>query len=233
MFTLGFQKPGPAVQAPSETKAGEKGAEGVEKGKPAEEGAKGEVLPPSAEAPAAQPMEGPTKMGRADYKPPERVGPASSPFVSFLGRPGAQAAVQAAGPPTPGPGQYAPFAPPEVPPPIAYQPPGLVGPPMAPATVVVTRPKPPSFFEEHANWPGGVPGRPATPRVYLPLTLRGTVLGDKPCAIVWDGSRNRIVGEGDSLTIEGHKVVFREIGKGYAQVVFNQRVRTLRLMEGT
>lgn len=107
---------------------------------------------------------------------------------------------------------------------------------MAPVTVSpgVTRPKPPSFFEREApNWPGGVPGRPAIPRVYFPLTLRGTVLGDKPCAIVWDGSRNRIVGEGDSLTIEGHKVVFREIGKGYAQVVYNQRVRTLRLMEGT
>jgi hypothetical protein len=105
---------------------------------------------------------------------------------------------------------------------------------MVPVTVKpVAPPKPLTYFERLGNnWPLNVPARPPVSRAVVPLALLGTVEGDKPCAVVWDGTRSRIVEEGSSLTIQGSKIFFREIGKGYAQVVCDHRVRTLKLREG-
>lgn len=227
--------PAPAAKAPSPTKTGEKGAVGVGVEGPAGEVAKGEVPLVGAEALSPKPVQPATRLGRADYRPPEQFGPAANPFVPLVGeRRAVEPSLQAI-PAASAPERFAPV--PEVPPPFAgpQAPQGLalaaVGAPGGMVTVSPVAKR--RTFLEPLEWPGGVPGRPSLPRVSLPLSLRGTVVGDRPCAIVWDGQRSRVVGEGESLTIQGHKVVFREIGKGYAQVVYDHKVRTLKLREET
>jgi hypothetical protein len=240
VVTLGFKKPAAVVQKPSETSAAAKAggeATGEKAGEAASKGATvpaGVTAPAGAEAPSMKGELAAPRLGRPDYKPPEQYGPAPDPFASFMGRGGAQGpGLQAAAPSAPA--VQPSWSPPQgVPAPTTGQPAAVVvSPSGVQVTVkpVVARPK--SFIESLGKWPEGVPARPSVPRASFPLVLLGTVLGDRSCAIVWDGSRSRIIGEGGSLTIWGSQIVFREIGNGYAQVVYDRRVRTLRLREGS
>ena len=177
------------------------------------------------------------RLGRPDYRSPVERGPASDPFDSSQrGRAGPlppETAPPSVGP-GPGPETYPSSLAPGVPPVFIDQSPQIPSPygTPAPGADEPEEPtKPLSFFERH-HWPLDLPARPTTRRVSVPLSLLGTVVGARPCAIVWDGLRTLIVGEGDSLTVQGRKVLFREIGEGHAQVIYDRRVHTLKLREG-
>jgi len=236
LVALWATKKAPAPAPVASSKGAQKAVEEAGKGKPAQEGAKGGVQPATTEVVEAKPPETTSKMGRPDYLPPARAGAAPDPFAP-LSRQGAGALTAPSGAPTqPGPATYV-SMPENLPPPTVGQPfvsaGGVQPSPLVAVKPVSVKPRAANFFDSLGpDWPYS-PARPAVPSTGTSLVLLGTVLGDRPCAIVWDGSRSRIVGEGDSLSIRGHRFTFREIGNGYAQIVYDHQSRTLKMREGT